>query len=408
MRILYVSHTGIASGAERSLLVLMRAIGLQDEIELACPEGELAQHARAAGVHVHVIGATNLSARLHPWHTPHELARAAWSARRVAALARRRRVDVVHANTPRAAMLAWPARGMPLIMHVRDAPPPGRLPASLLRGLADRAAVSIATSRYLADQLPAARIRVVPNALEAGGFTPRAPDRVEARRRLGITPEQAALAVVGQISPHKAQSDAIRTLQHIRAAGVDAKLVIAGSVKFTSSATRFDNRAYERECHALATSLGLASAVRWLGECPHVAEVLTAADLALVPSWYEPFGRVALEAMAMKVPVLGTSVGGVCEVVRDGRDGRILPPRRPELWAQAALELLADPGRRAKMGSAARRRALERFGVAAHARAIRAIYRETVDGNWHEQPSRSVSLTASRDRAYLGTGASRG
>lgn len=305
-------------------------------------------------------------------------------------------------------MLAWPARGIPLVMHVRDAPPPGRLPASLLRALAGRAAMSIATSRYLAEQLPAARVRVIPNAIEAGGFAPGSADREEARRRLGIDPEQAALVVVGQISPHKAQSDAIRALQHVRAAGVDAKLIIAGSVKFTSLATRFDNRAYERECHTLATSLGLASAVRWLGECPHVAEVLTAADLVLVPSWYEPFGRVALEAMAMKVPVLGTSVGGVCEVVRDGRDGRILPPRRPELWGEAALELLADPRRRARMGSAGRRRAVERFGVAAHARAMRNIYRETVDGNWREQPSRSASLTASRDRPYLGTGASRG
>lgn len=418
MRVLHISHTSVISGAEQSLLVLLRAHATGIEAELACPEGELATAARAAGVRVHTIRGTDVSARLHPWHTTRELVRAAGAAVALRRLARWRKPDVLHANTPRAAMLAWSAAAEhPLVVHVRDAVPPGRLPRALFSGLGPRTAAWILTSRFLAETLPVRAgpgggrplVRVIANAVEPGRFDPATRDRAQARAALALTGEEPVLALVGQISPHKGQREAIEMLSRIRRAGVPAQLLVVGAAKFTSAAARFDNRAYERECRELAVELGVGHAVRWLGERSDVARVLAAADLALVPSWYEPFGRVALEAMSMRVPALVTAVGGVSEVVRDGRDGLVLEPRRPELWARAALELLDDPARRASMGAQGRRRALEDFGPQAHADALAATYRALAPGNRHAHRPWSDSLALTSDPPPLrGSGAARG
>jgi glycosyltransferase involved in cell wall biosynthesis len=95
----------------------------------------------------------------------------------------------------------------------------------------------------------------------------------------------------------------------------------------------------------------------------------------LVPSWREAFGRVAVEGMAMGVPVIVTAVGGPAEVVRDGIDGRVLPPKSPERWAEAVIELLRDSSRREAMGQAGRERAAKLADPDAHAAAIQAVYR---------------------------------
>jgi glycosyltransferase involved in cell wall biosynthesis len=382
LRILYVNHTAMVSGAEHSLLVMLRALAGAVSPVLACPEGPLARAARAAAVPVHAISGTNLSARLDPLHTPREAVAIPAAAVAIRTLARRLGADLVHANTPRAGLLAALARGASgarPIVHVRDSMPPGRLPAVMFAGLSHAASAFVPTSEYLAAQLPRRPlVRTVPNAVEPARFDPAAVDPERARARLGLAARDEVLAVVGQISPHKGQRDAIEIIARVRRTRPAARLLVAGSVKFSSAATRFDNRGYEAELRALARRLGVEPAVGFLGERTDVAELLSAVDVVLVPSWYEPFGRVALEAMAMQVPVVATSVGGIAEVVRDGVEGLVLPPRRPELWAEQVAQLLADPRRRRSLGAGGRHRVLERYTPEGHACAILGLYRDVL------------------------------
>ena len=105
--------------------------------------------------------------------------------------------------------------------------------------------------------------------------------------------------------------------------------------------------------------------------------MLAATDVLLVPSWEEPFGRSVIEAMAMGVAVVATSVGGPAEIVADGDDGLLLAPRRPQQWADAVGDLLADRPRRDRIAERARLSAA-RFGREHHVEAIVALYRELI------------------------------
>jgi glycosyltransferase involved in cell wall biosynthesis len=78
--------------------------------------------------------------------------------------------------------------------------------------------------------------------------------------------------------------------------------------------------------------------------------------------------------MAMGVPVVATNVGGPAEIIRHGHDGLTLPPQRPDLWADALAELLADPSELAAMGRRARATAVERFGTGRSTADVQAVY----------------------------------
>ncbi len=381
MRVLYVNQTADVSGAERSLLTLLG--GLEGEVErlVACPGGTLAELLAQAGIEREPILGTQASFRLHPLHTSRGLAEIARSSLQVRGLARRRAPALIHANTTRAALLALLARRArpPVLAHVRDWAPEGRFSRAVLGVVARRADLVVANSAYIArqfDGLPLRRpLRVIHNPVDLGKFDPGRADRAAARREFGLAEGAVALAVVAQLTPWKGQDDAIRALAGLRESGRDATLLLAGSAKFAGAGTQFDNRAYERQLHELAAQLGVAAHVRFLGERDDVPHVLAATDLLLLPSWQEAFGRIAIEALAMGVPVAATETGGPAEIVRPGVDGLLLPARQPDLWTERLGPLVDSAETRARMGESGRERARD-FSVPVHVEQMLDAYRQ--------------------------------
>ena len=380
MKVLFVNHTSSVSGGERSLLTAVDALREQLEICAACPPGPLADEFAARGIEVRPITSTAGSLRLHPLHTPralYELARAGLEVRGQAAAVG---ADVVHANSIRAGIACAALSSPPALVHVRDCLPPGPATTATMRLISRRADAIVANSSYTARSVsaaaPAAHPQVIFNPVDLARFDPALFDRGRERAALGYSGDAPFLiALVAQLTPWKGQLTMIEALSILRREGVDCELLLAGAAVFTSSATRYDNVAYELELRRRAEALGLTDKVRFLGEVADVPALLSAVDALALPSREEPFGRALIEAMAMGLPLMATNVGGPPEFVREGIDGFLLDPAQPEAWASAAARLAREPALWARMAAEGRPRALEMFSPQRHAASLMDVYR---------------------------------
>jgi glycosyltransferase involved in cell wall biosynthesis len=202
---------------------------------------------------------------------------------------------------------------------------------------------------------------------------------VELFRPDGPATERGArprLVALGRLEPRKGFDTAIRAL----AAVPDAELVIAGGPAGGSGELDRDPEA--QRLRALADRVGVADRVRLVGTVPpaDVPALLRSADLVVCVPWYEPFGRVPLEAMACGVPVVASAVGGFLDTVVDGATGALVPPRRPDLLAAEIRKLLAEPFWREAYGTAGVDRARSRYGWDRIAEDTLAAYEQVLAG----------------------------
>lgn len=157
----------------------------------------------------------------------------------------------------------------------------------------------------------------------------------------------------GRLVPDKGFDLAIHAFAAVLRRMPTARLVLAGE------------GVARPELERLAASLGIEAAVHFTGPVSpaEVPALINAASLVVVPSrWDEPFGLVALEAALLARPVIATRVGGLPEVVEHGTTGIVVDREDTAAMAAAILHLLSDPVSAEQLGSAARRRATERFG----------------------------------------------
>jgi glycosyltransferase involved in cell wall biosynthesis len=316
-------------------------------------------------------------------HTAGAIGEMLSSAWRVRNIARRLEVDLLHGNSIRAALIAGMARrlgGPPAVAAIHDHLPPTTVSRLTQRTIAAKLDMALACSQYVAEPFEALgsrlRVRVVYNPIDLGRFDPARISRDEVRSRLGFSDSTVLLGVIGQITPWKAQDDAVRMVSLLKAGHPEIRLLLVGSPKFESA--RYGNQAYARRLKDLISSLGVQDEVLWLGERDDIPEILRALDIVLVPSWEEPFGMVVIESMAMELPVIATEIGGATEVVTPPKDGLLLPPRQPDVWAEATERLVERPAERESMGRAARERVAEFLSVEMFVDRVLAGYREVL------------------------------
>ncbi len=220
-----------------------------------------------------------------------------------------------------------------------------------------------AVSRHLRDhtlnELGVQReVEVIPNAVDVERFRP-GPDP-DLRRRFARDDEMLLLHV-SNFRPVKRTCDVVRTFAALRAER-PVRLAMVGDGPERHKAAE------------LARSLGVDDATTFVGAFPRIEALMRTADLFLLPSAQEAFGLVALEAMASGVPVVASDAGGLPEVVLDGATGRIVPVGDVDGFTRAAGELLDDDELRARMGRAARRRAVVDFAEDDVVRAYARTY----------------------------------
>jgi glycosyltransferase involved in cell wall biosynthesis len=384
VKVLYVNHTAEVSGGERSLLSLLEALPDDIEPRLAAPAGQLSDEATARGVEVESIPGTTGSLRVHPIHTPKALVELASAGHSVRRIARAWGADLLHANSIRSGLILGAAQpGQPTVDHIRDCLPPGPAATATMRVITRTATAIVANSRYTADSVrrlaPQAEVDVVYNPVDLAYWDPALVDRVHARASLHeVRPRSLLLGVVAQLTPWKGQETAIEALRILRDQGVDAHLLLIGSAKFTAASTRFDNNAYLEQLQAQVAAARLESRVSWMGERDDVRELVSALDVLLLPSKEEPFGRALIEAMAMRVPVVATNVGGPREIVIDGVGGFLVDPEDPAAWAAAIRHFADHPRLGHEMGQSGRLRVERLFGSDQHLEKILEVYAKAI------------------------------
>jgi glycosyltransferase involved in cell wall biosynthesis len=393
MRILFANHTGSVSGAELALLRLLGGLRAEHQLVVACPdEGRLPAALDHAGIQRTAIPSFEASFRPHPLHTPAGLASLMAGGGALALAARRLRADVLYANSTRCGLMGAVARGFgapATVVRVHDHLPRTRSGRIVQSTIAGTAGAVLAVSDYTAARFNEGLRRPVAtrvyNSIDHERFDPNRVTPARLREELRIDARALLIGQVAQITPWKGQADAIRTLADLRRSGIDAHLAIVGEIAFEGPLVRYDNPAYLAELHELVRALSIADAVHFLGHREDVPAVFAELDLSLLPSWEEPFGLVVIESLAMGTPAFVASGSGAAELVEDGISGRVLPPRRPERWADAIRELGRDRAILERMASRGPERAAG-FRDDVHAREIAGHLERVADGGRRRWP----------------------
>jgi glycosyltransferase involved in cell wall biosynthesis len=194
-----------------------------------------------------------------------------------------------------------------------------------------------------------ARLLVMHNCVDLARFSRTGLKAIDIRFPPGAT-VFCAVGTLGR-GVNKRIDVCIRALAAVRSTGVDAALVICGDGE------------QRGELEALTVSLGIASHVQFLGTRSDVAQVLRACHVFIHAAPFEPFGIVAIEAMAVGLPIVVPDSGGIRETVKQGVNGLLYPALDHSALAEAMIRLASQPRLRASMGAAGRRIVEEQFSV---------------------------------------------
>ncbi len=297
--------------------------------------------------------------------------------RRLTALLRARRFDVVHTHTAKAGTvgrLAARRAGAPRIVHTYHGFPFHEFQSPARRGayvaverrlgritdLALAVGGGVAVEAVRRGLIPPDRIRTIGVAVEQ--HLPLATDPVarrRARRALGLAPEATVVGAVGRLAYQKAPEDFLAALRALRRPGVVG--VWVGGGELAGRLARL--AAAQPEAPVILT-----------GERDDVPALVPAFDVFMLPSRYEGLPTAVVEAMLCGVPVVATAVNAVGDLVVPGETGLLVPPQRPDLLAGAVRALLDSPADAARMAAVARARLGTRYSLPALRDALVAAY----------------------------------
>jgi len=229
-----------------------------------------------------------------------------------------------------------------------------------------------------------ARIGVPPAAMTTvhNGVPPRppGPGRDQARRRLGLSPDQPVVLTAGRLFVQKGQRYLVDSVPDLVAAFPDLAVVILGDGPLHDPLAR------------RAAALGVGGAVRLVGHRPDARALLDAADVYALPSVAEAMPLALLEAMEAGLPAVGTAIIGTAEVLDDGVTGLLVPPRDSRALGTALLRLLGDPALRSRFGAAARLRYRACFTAERMAKETLRVYEEALAAAGIRGRSRALAV----------------
>jgi len=339
LRVMHIDTGKELRGGQRQLLLLASGLRERGHKQLVvCTEDSLLErHAREEGLRVFAL----------PSHDPLHahgillLRQLLWA----------EPFRILHAHDGKGQTIAWLAsKGMAVrrvasrrVTFLPAGFAGGRLIHRLKYQFTCQAVIAISdfVRQILADSgVPADMIEVIPDGIEFPPETPKADLRVRVRARWGFEEDALLIGLMGGITPEKGQDIAVEALRLVERSVPGACLVVAGGFSGRESGTQL-----------------VRNRVRLLGPVDNLADFFGGLDLYAMPSRAEGLGSAALLAMAHGVPVVASRVGGLPEVVEDGRTGWLVPPDSPAALADAIVSAASARASLRALGLQARERA---------------------------------------------------
>ena len=365
-RVMYMITRAEHGGAQSHVLDLVR--GFRHEFDLSVAVGEegfLTDACRAESVPVHLI--PHLEREIRPWSDARALSE-------TLDLLRAEQPDLIHAHTWKAGFIGRMAahlRGIPSIYTVHmwhfgpELPHSWRLFGPALERAAARWSERTITVSHSGSEV-GQRYRIGP------------PSRMVAiHNGIGDSPQRVrhggnrvpVVVMVARFTSLKDHETIVRAFAELK---VPARLQLVGGGPTRAATER------------LAAELGIADRVEFPGDRDDVSHLLSRADIFVLASKLDNLPISILEAMRAGLPVIASNVGGISELVVHGETGLLVPPFAVSPMVEALRELLADPGRRARLGWCGRRRYETSFSLTRMIERTRAVYTDVLEEAAHK------------------------
>lgn len=375
-RILYVHNSADVYGASRSLLRLLTVLDrARFEPTVVLPEtGPLAERLEGLGVDIVIDPSLAIISRYTSKFDTLFL-RFLPSIWKLWRLIRRRKIALVHTNSGvifSPAFAAWLAR-VPHVWHIRESFEEFRGLAwqtysAYMRTFSDRIiSVSNANAAQFSDRR---KVVVIHNGFPLQDFPAISDEqRKQARARFGLAEGDVVSGCVGRIKwVRKGQEFLIEAAHLLKKRGLRMKHLIVGS-------PYVGNESHLDRLRALVHKLDLTEEIIFTGEVQDTTPAYATMDLFVLPSAQpEPFGGVVIEAMAYRLPVIATNIGGSPDQVAEGATGFLVPPADSEAIASKIELLASDPDLRRRLGAAGRERVANLFSLEQMAKKTEMLY----------------------------------
>ena len=230
-------------------------------------------------------------------------------------------------------------------------------------------AISAAVKDFMSGprSVPASRIDIVPNSVPADYCrTFSASQKQAIAKKSGIPLDVKLIGIVGRLDPVKGHKDFLQAASIVLKNIPDIRFVIVGDGEL-----REQLQEYVKE-------LNIKDKVIFLGHCNNVIEIVAVFDLLAVTSLSEGFSIAIAEAMALGKPVVATRIGGIPDVVEDGKSGILVPAKDPQKMAEAMERVIRDKDLADSLGQYGLLLCRERFLAPQSADKLRAIYRDLI------------------------------
>ena len=365
--VLYLNHAAYIGGAEIALLDLMTHMDRNKYSPVVLvPNGTLADALRR--LHVRCVPIPVLPG-LNRYTLPEFLGKLP----QLISLIRREQPALIHANTNFASLYSGAISKIikiPSIGLIQDIEPLGRMGRLLVRQNTKTIAISEAVRKYLIEEhVPEENITRIHHGVDLKKYQPRTGN--DAQDSSSIS--DVIIGIVGQMGERKGHLYLLEAMKSLIGVYPHIKLWIVGKEPSQSA------EHYTESLHDYVRTHQLEPYVKFFGFRSDIPDILKKLDILILSSLQEPFGKIVIEAMATGKPVIASKVGGVPEIVMEGKTGFLVPPGDSDSLYHALKQLVSEPKTRQQMGIEGRDRVERLFSIEKTVRSTERLYEQVFD-----------------------------